>query len=267
MRGIALLGVVGSAAAVTIGVMVGRDRMAAAQANIRRYSMPGPRSYDLAARLLFDDRYRAIAAAIAAEVPEGSRLLDVGCGPGEVLARLATIAPRIETTGLDVDASMIELAERKADRAAARGAATRPTFVIADAATMPFADASFDVVVSSFAVHHWPDREAGLGEIMRVLRPGGRAIIWDIAPPHAAPVEGDADAADDGRAPSQGEGHGIHGEGSGGHVAGHAVHGGGHVGDVTGSRAPRPSFIRTLRMLILFRRISAQRFDFVKPGT
>jgi ubiquinone/menaquinone biosynthesis C-methylase UbiE len=240
MKGLALLGVVGSAAVIALGVMAGRDRMAAAQANIRRYSMPGPRSYDLVARLLFADRYRAIAAVIAAEVPDGSRLLDVGCGPGEVLARVARTAPRIETTGLDVDGAMIERAERKADRAVAGGAANRPTFVIADAAAMPFPDDSFDVVVSSFAIHHWPDRAAGLGEMMRVLRPGGRAIVWDIAPPHATPSDGGAHAA------------------SHGHLRT-------HDSGQTGSAPPQPSLIRTLRMLILFRRIPAQRFDFVKP--
>ena len=185
MRAVALFGLVGSVVFVALAAVVGRQRLAAAQANIRRYSMPGPVSYDLAAGLLFRDRYREIASAIADEVPAGSRLLDVGCGPGEVLNRLATLAPGIETTGLDVDEAMIDRAERKAARTVARGARTRPSFVVADVATMPFPDASFDVVVSSYAVHHWPDRHAGLAEMMRVLRPGGRAIVWDIAPPHA----------------------------------------------------------------------------------
>jgi len=237
---LAIAGVAGSAALVGIGVMVGRDRLAAAQANIRRYSMPGPRSYDLIAHWLFDDRYRAIASAIAAEVPAGAKLLDVGCGPGEVLARLATIAPAIEATGVDVDPAMIERAQRRADRALARGATGRPAFVVADAASLPFADASFDVVVSSFSVHHWPDRHAGLAEAMRVLRPGGRAIIWDIAPPH--PTEDDP-------APS------THGHGRGhaqGDSAGHGA-------------APTPSLLATLKMLVVFRRLPSQRYDFTKP--
>jgi ubiquinone/menaquinone biosynthesis C-methylase UbiE len=245
MRQLALLGIAGSAILVTVGVIVGRDRVAAAQANVRRYSMPGARSYDLVARMLFADRYRDIAGAIAAEVPPGSRLLDAGCGPGEVLARLATLAPGIETTGLDVDAAMIGRANRKADRAVARGARTRPSFVVADAASMPFADASFDVVVSSFAIHHWPDREAGMAEMLRVLRPGGRAIVWDIASPHPAPAadHADAPAAHEGEGPGQGS------------------HGGGHGG----APAPQPSLLRTFRMLILFRRLPAARYDFVKP--
>ena len=241
MRGLAIAGVAGSAALVGIGVMVGRDRLVAAQANIRRYSMPGPRSYDFIAHLLFDDRYRAIATAIAAEVPAGSKLLDLGCGPGEVLVRLASIAPAIEATGADIDPAMIERAERKADRALTRGATGRPAFVVADAASLPFADASFDVVISSFSVHHWPDRHAGLAEAMRVLRPGGRAIVWDIAPPHPTEVEA---------APSA-HGHGNgHGQGD---RAGH------------GDAAPTPSLLATIRMLVVFRRLPSQRYDFTKP--
>ena len=240
MRGLAIAGLAGSAALVGIGVMVGRDRLAAAQANIRRYSMPGPRSYDFIAHLLFDDRYRAIASAIAEEVPAGSKLLDLGCGPGEILVRLATIAPAIQTTGVDIDAAMIERAEHRVDRALARGARGRPAFVVADAASLPFADASFDVVISSFSVHHWPDRNAGLAEAMRVLRPGGRAIVWDIAPPH--PTE-------DSAAPS------THGHGNGhGHGAS-----AGHAGP------PTPSLLATLRMLVVFRRLPSQRYDFTKP--
>jgi ubiquinone/menaquinone biosynthesis C-methylase UbiE len=236
-----LIGLAGLATAA----LLGRSRMEAVQANIRRYSMPGPASYDRVAHLIFRGRYRAIATAIAAELPAGSSLLDVGCGPGEILVELVSLAPNVETTGLDIDAPMIARAERKADDAVRRGARSRPTFVVADAASMPFADASFDVVVSSFAVHHWPDREAGLAEMMRVLRPGGRAIIWDIAPPHAA-AEGDTAAgAPHGHASPSGHG---------------SPHGG------RSSEAPAPSVLRTLRMLMLFRRMPFERYDFAKPA-
>jgi ubiquinone/menaquinone biosynthesis C-methylase UbiE len=245
MRGLAIAGLVGSAAVVGIGVMVGRDRLAAAQANIRRYSMPGPRSYDVIAHLLFDDRYRAIATAIAAEVPAGSKLLDVGCGPGEVLVRLASIAPAIVTTGADIDPAMIERARRKADLVLTRGATGAPSFVVADASSLPFPDASFDVVVSSFSVHHWTDRRAGLAEAMRVLRPGGRAIVWDIAPPHPA---------EDEPTPS------AHGTTHGHNVHNAPAAAGGHASP------PEPSLLATLRMVVGFRRLPSQRYDFTKPG-
>jgi len=239
MKGIALAGIAGSLAIVTVAV-VGRDRWHAAQANIRRYSMPGARSYDLVAGLLFRSRYGAIADAIATQVPAGSRLLDVGCGPGEVLNRLATIAPGIDATGLDVDAAMIDRARRKAARTG-RATDAGPRFVVADVAAMPFPDASFDVVVSSYAVHHWPDRQAGLAEVMRVLKPGGRAIVWDVAPPHPT---------GEGGTPAAAHGHG-HGQAAAGHGSG---------------EAPSPSPLATLRMLLLFRQLPAERYDFTKPA-
>ena len=237
MKGIALAGIAGSIAVVTAAI-VGRDRWHAAQANIRRYSMPGARSYDLVAGLLFRNRYGAIAEAIAIQVPAGSRLLDVGCGPGEVLNRLATIAPGIEATGLDVDAGMIDRARRKAARAG-RAPDGGPRFVVADVAAMPFPDASFDVVVSSYAVHHWPDRHAGLAEVMRVLKPGGRAIVWDVAPPHPTGESATSAAVHDHHPTAAGQGSG---------------------------EAPAPSLLATLRMLLLFRRLPAERYDFTKPA-
>ena len=49
-------------------------------------------------------------------------------------------------------------------------------------ASLPFPDGSFDLVVSTLSLHHWADPQAGLAEIARVLRPGGRALIWDFRP-------------------------------------------------------------------------------------
>lgn len=187
--------------------------------NLRRYSMPSAGLYDLVTSVLFRGRYRAIAATIAAETAPASDVLDVSCGTGAVLVELARVAPTLQTTGLDVDAGMISRAERKA-----ASLPRPPRFVVADVAAMPFADASFDLVVSSFAVHHWPDRHAGLAEVMRVLRPGGRAIIWDIASPHAT---------------------------------GAAVTAAGH---------PDPGLISTLRMMMQFRRLPSERYDFAKPA-
>jgi len=54
--------------------------------------------------------------------------------------------------------------------------------VVGDVASLPFDDGSFDLVVSTFSMHHWADPAAGLSEIGRVLRPEGRALIWDFGP-------------------------------------------------------------------------------------
>jgi SAM-dependent methyltransferase len=53
-------------------------------------------------------------------------------------------------------------------------------FTVGDVAAMPFEDASFDLVVSTFSVHHWTDARGGFAEVARVLRPGGRALVYDL---------------------------------------------------------------------------------------
>jgi ubiquinone/menaquinone biosynthesis C-methylase UbiE len=136
--------------------------------------------YDRLSRILLSHMFRGIAADVAASVPRGGRILEVGCGPGLLSARLAS-SHELEVTGLDLDPAMIELARANA-LVSSGGSGRRPTFVVGDVAALPFDDRSFDIVVSTFSLHHWSDRAAGLNEIARVLAPGGRALIWDIKP-------------------------------------------------------------------------------------
>jgi ubiquinone/menaquinone biosynthesis C-methylase UbiE len=63
--------------------------------------------------------------------------------------------------------------------AAAAGLADRVTFTVADVAALPFMDATFDLIVSSMSLHHWAEPAAGVQELRRVLRPGGRLWIYD----------------------------------------------------------------------------------------
>jgi SAM-dependent methyltransferase len=135
--------------------------------------------YDSLSRVLLGSFYRSVAADAAGSAPTGGRVLDVGCGPGHLANRLAR-DHGLEVTGLDPDPSMIERARANAEHAVA--AECRPTFVVGGAAALPFADNSFDLVVSTLSMHHWADAAAGQAEIGRVLRPGGRALVWDIRP-------------------------------------------------------------------------------------
>jgi SAM-dependent methyltransferase len=80
-------------------------------------------------------------------------------------------------TGVDIAPDMVERARSLAARS---GVADRVAFQVGDVAALPFADASFDVVVSTLSAHHWPNPAAGLAEIHRVLRPGGIARIYDV---------------------------------------------------------------------------------------
>jgi ubiquinone/menaquinone biosynthesis C-methylase UbiE len=133
--------------------------------------------YDSLSGVLLGSFYTSVAADVVAAAPTGGRVLDVGCGPGHLANRLAR-DHGLEVTGLDLDPAMIERARANAERAVS--AERRPTFVVGGVAALPFPAASFDLVVSTLSMHHWADATAGQAEIGRVLRPGGRALIWDI---------------------------------------------------------------------------------------
>ena len=150
--------------------------------------------------------FEPIAADVATAAPNGARVLDVGCGRGQ-LSILLAVRHGLRVTGIDVDPDEIARAELNARSAVADAtthAVADPAFLVADAADMPFEDGSFDLVTSTFSMHHWSDPVAGLGEVRRVLAPGGRALIWDlrhgfslfhlwtpdpVAPARAAPLE------------------------------------------------------------------------------
>lgn len=224
---------------------------------MQRYSMPSAGLYDAIAGRLFGGRYQAIAREIATEAPPNASILDAGCGPGEVLVRLAKLAPSLDLTGLDLDAPMIDRARERAVRAVARGAVpgrSAPTFVVGDVMAMPFEDASFDLVVSSFSVHHWPDPHAGLAEVMRVLKPGGRAIVWDIASPTGRPAVAGAGHGQ----PAPHRQPAPHGEPAPGQPTAHVI---------SGNRTGGPKWFQALRMLLQFLRATPQRFEFVKAPT
>lgn len=104
-------------------------------------------------------------------------VLEIGPGPGILAEQLARLAPTIRIVGVDIDPAMVE---RAAARAADAGIDDRVTFQVGDVARLPFADDSFDLVTSTFSVHHWADADAGFAEIGRVLRPGGLAAIYDL---------------------------------------------------------------------------------------
>ena len=131
--------------------------------------------YDTLSRLVLGSFYEKIAADVADAVPSGAQVLEVGCGPGHLSMELTRHG--FDVTGLDLDPAMIERARANAARG---GGQIEPMFAVGDVAALPHPDQSFDLVVSTLSMHHWADPTAGLAEINRVLRPRGRALIWDL---------------------------------------------------------------------------------------
>lgn len=143
-----------------------------------------PRFYDLFAAVAFGGRRRSYRALLAAAgVRPGDRVLDVGCGPGYFARMLAVAAgPDGSAVGMDAAPEMVEYAARRARRIA------NCRFQPGAAEAIPFADGSFDVVVSSLVMHHLPDadRARAVGEMRRVLRPGGTLLLADYQPAEGA---------------------------------------------------------------------------------
>jgi ubiquinone/menaquinone biosynthesis C-methylase UbiE len=144
--------------------------------NIQRYSAPSAVLYDALAAPVLGGFFTRVAHDLVALDPR-AHVLEVGSGPGRLAARLAALAPEIRVTGVDITPEMVARANALAARS---GLAGRVAFRVGDVANLPLPDASFDVVVSTFSLHHWPDPGRGLAEIYRVLRPGGVARIYDV---------------------------------------------------------------------------------------
>jgi SAM-dependent methyltransferase len=174
------------AVAIGLGVIGGiawaarqeRARVHRASAGLRTFSAPSARLYERLGWFIggLYERFAADIAAMAADLP-APLVLEIGPGPGEVAVRLARRLPAMRLVGLDIDPAMVERATVRASRA---GVTDRVMFLVGDVGAMPFEDGTFDLVVSSFSAHHWPDGAAGFAEIRRVLRPGARAVVYDL---------------------------------------------------------------------------------------
>jgi ubiquinone/menaquinone biosynthesis C-methylase UbiE len=137
------------------------------------------RRYEFVVRLAFGGfRRRAYdgLVGLSGAVP-GERVLDVGCGTGYLAGRVAkAVTPGGTVVGVDPSEPMIAYARRKAPPGC--------EFRVGGAEAIPAPDGSFDLVVTSFAIHHIPadKRAAAFREMHRVLGPGGRLLVADLRP-------------------------------------------------------------------------------------
>ena len=138
------------------------------------------RFYDAASWLMSFGRSPAIRRMTLemADAKPGESVLDVGCGTGSLaLAAKAAAGPEGSVRGIDASPEMIEQARRKAAKAGAEA-----DFRVALIEELPFGEGEFDLVLSSFMLHHLPDgvKRKGLAEVRRVLKPGGRFLAVDF---------------------------------------------------------------------------------------
>jgi ubiquinone/menaquinone biosynthesis C-methylase UbiE len=112
-----------------------------------------------------------------ADLRAGQRVLEIGCGTGNLLMLAKRVQPGVDVVGLDPDAKALARASRKARRAAL---SVQLDQGFADA--LPYPDAAFDRVLSAFMFHHIEagDRPRALAEVARVLRPGGSLHLLDF---------------------------------------------------------------------------------------
>jgi demethylmenaquinone methyltransferase/2-methoxy-6-polyprenyl-1,4-benzoquinol methylase len=115
-----------------------------------------------------------------------TRVLDLCCGTGDMAFALCRAAgkPSPHILGADFSHAMLELARAKSAAPAQNGSA--PGWIEADALNLPFPDEHFDLVTSAFGFRNLTDYDAGLREIVRVLRPGGECGILDFGEPRGA---------------------------------------------------------------------------------
>ena len=117
----------------------------------------------------------------------GERVLDLGSGAGtDSLVAAQVVGHEGSVTGIDMTPEMLA----KARRAAAAMGAANVEFVESEAERLPFADASFDVVVSNGVIDLIPDKDAVFAELHRVLAPGGRTQIADVTIQNPVSEEG-----------------------------------------------------------------------------
>lgn len=133
-----------------------------------------------------DRIWRRKAIKIAAQ-NNPKNLLDIAAGTGDFTILEAKRTNATEIIGIDISQNMLNVAVEKARRAKLDN---KIKFLKADSLSMPFADNTFDAATVGFGVRNFADIPAGLTEILRVLKPGGRLVVLELSEPSNPLVKG-----------------------------------------------------------------------------
>jgi demethylmenaquinone methyltransferase/2-methoxy-6-polyprenyl-1,4-benzoquinol methylase len=132
-------------------------------------------------------RWRERAAELAHLGP-GDRVLDIATGTGDLALELAQRVPGGEIVGSDFSEGMLARARVKAARVSKARGAAEVRFEWGDALALPYADDSFDAATVGFGARNFSDLARGLGEMARVVRPGGRVVVLEFTTPVRMPL-------------------------------------------------------------------------------
>ena len=142
------------------------------------------RTYDRLNRLMtfgLDRRWRRRAVREFSILNSQFSILDVACGTGDMCVEL--LKRGCTVTGVDLSERMLEIARKKTASANSQFSILNSQFQKANAEALPFAEGEFDAVTCAFGVRNFVHLEQGLNEMLRVLKPGGRMVILELATP------------------------------------------------------------------------------------
>lgn len=131
--------------------------------------------YDTIAAQAVSELFLPKMVEVISSLKTGARVLDVGCGGGQLAIELARKRPDLVINGLDLSSAQVK---RASNRAAAAGVQTE--YFQGSALDLPFKPETFDLVYSVASIKHWPDYRAGLKECLRLVKPGGLLIIAEV---------------------------------------------------------------------------------------
>lgn len=161
---------------------MGSDPAEVKRAEVRHMFASIVHRYDLLNRLLSfrRDVYWRRVAVTQGQIPPRGRVLDLCAGTADVALEVVRQVSNVQVIAVDNCEPMLARGLHKARKA---GVADQVRFVAAPAERLPLADATFDGVFVAFGVRNLADRQRGLEEMARVLRPGGRVVILEFSTP------------------------------------------------------------------------------------